>query len=347
MVTRPTFYKHGRKHKPDPPIPNVEDLLPMASMPEADVDEGDTSDDSGSDSSYDSDDEDDPLGLQAHDDAARIGKGKLTAGQITLLLLEHMSTRKSTDVSTRDLWSLVNLLLPEGVDLPAFDKAKKILRSIEHKYVQRIELCANDCIAFWDSRWLPEPYRHEHRSRCPVCGGPRYLRDPVDGVTRSVKVVFFFPLAPFIRSLFARADLVPHLFADADGRPTGDVTRSRGFKMKMLDNPVMNADHRNIGLIGSTDGVPFFEDQKRGMWAFVDRVANLPHGLSTKMGNVHLHMISANEYWAFDADAGLLRRRVRGPKSLSPHMHILADDYLHAYQKGPRSPLFYIVFLVV
>ena len=170
--------------------------------------------------------------------------------------------------------------------------------------------------------------------RCPVCNTGRYVVDPTDNNLRPAKVIFFFPLAPFVRSLFSRPDMVPHLYTDADGRPEGHVTRSRGFQRKLHDNPHLNQDHRNLGLVGTTDGVPFFNDQRRGAWPFILRCANLPDTLSMHMSNCHLHLLSANEYWELDKDAGVLRRRIRAPKSLHPHLVLVVDDLLHAYHKG-------------
>lgn len=173
--------------------------------------------------------------------------------------------------------------------------------------------------------------------RCPVCSTGRYVVDPTDNMLRPAKVIFFFPVAPFIRSLFSRPDMVPHLYTDVDGRPEGHVTRSRGFQQKVRDNPHMNDDHRNLGLVGTTDGVPFFNDQRRGAWPFILRCANLPDTLSLHMSNCHLHLLSANEYWEVDTKAGVLRRRVRAPKSLHPHLVLVVDDLLHAYHKGSRT----------
>lgn len=96
----------------------------------------------------------------------------------------------------------------------------------------------------------------------------------------------------------------------------------------------MNGDHRNLGLIGHSDGVPFFDDMRRGAWPFFFRVGNLPDGLSTRMSNCHLTLISANEYHELDEAAGILRRRIHAPKSLKPHLSIIADDLLAAYTKG-------------
>jgi hypothetical protein len=155
----------------------------------------------------------------------------------------------------------------------------------------------------------------------------------------AVQVVFFFPLAPFVRALFGRADLVPYLYNDreAPDLPPGHVTHSRGFKLKVTDNPHMNSDHRNIGLVGTTDGIPFFDDQKRGAWPFILRVANLPDGLSTHVSNCHLHLLAACEYWDLDEAANVLRRRVRAPKSLQSHILIIADDLLTAYTDGSAA----------
>ena len=108
--------------------------------------------------------------------------------------------------------------------------------------------------------------------------------------------------------------------------------RSRGFQTKIRDNPEMNNDHRNLGFVGTTDGVPFFDDQRRGAWPFVLRCGNLPDALSTHMTNCHLHMLSANEFWELDLDAQVLRRTIRNPKSLKPHLIVLVDDLLSAYK---------------
>lgn len=251
--------------------------------------------------------------------------------------------------------------------MPTFWQAKGILQRVELRYVNRYDVCPNDCIVYYDSKNLPSRYRyrHAHRVRCPVCDTPRYVTDPTDGASRAVgttrsvctstrarakthsnahtnthtrsrvqaKVLFFFPVKYYIRSLFSRPELVPFLYSDQP-YPEGHTCRSRGFQQKVCENPHMNSDHRNLGLVGTTDGVPFFADQKRGAWPFVLRCANLPDTLSTHMSNCHLHLLSANEFWQLDREAGVLRRRVRAPKSLVPHMTLVVDDLLGAYRKG-------------
>ena len=45
-------------------------------------------------------------------------------------------------------------------------------------------------------------------------------------------------------------------------------------------------------------------------------------------------MLSANEYYEIDHNNGSLKKRVRGPKSLKPHLTVLCDDLRGAYIKG-------------
>jgi hypothetical protein len=89
--------------------------------------------------------------------------------------------------------------------------------------------------------------------------------------------------------------------------------------------------------VATTDGVPLFDDQVRGMWPFILRTPSLPDSLSMRFGNSHISILSGNEFWEVDPDINQLRRRVRGPKSLMPHMSVLADDLLGAYTEGKLS----------
>ena len=91
----------------------------------------------------------------------------------------------------------------------------------------------------------------------------------------------------------------------------------------------------NTGIFISTTGTFKINTHTfSGCWPFVFRCANLPDGLSTNMSNCHLSLLSANEFWVLDEESGSLRRTVRGPKSLNPHLHVIVDDLLGAYTKG-------------
>ena len=153
----------------------------------------------------------------------------------------------------------------------------------------------------------------------------------------------------WVRSLWARADLAPHLRNDAGGKPRSHVTQSRGYREKVTLNPKIGNDPRNLALMGTTDGVPFFADQRRGGWCFVLRDVTLPDGLSMDPANVHLHLISANEHLENDLGSNTLRRKIRGPKSLHPHMSIIVDDLLDFYHNGTNMhvPICTHVYLYV
>lgn len=113
--------------------------------------------------------------------------------------------------------------------------------------------------------------------------------------------------------MFAREDLVPHLLLDGGGRPPTDVRRSRGFKQKVFDNPHMNDDHRNLAVVGTADGVPLFDDQRRSAWIYLLRCANLPDHIAQQAANCHMHVLAGAEYLELDEDANCIRRRYSRP----------------------------------
>jgi hypothetical protein len=71
--------------------------------------------------------------------------------------------------------------------------------------------------------------------------------------------------------------------------------------------------------------------------AYICRVANLPDGLSTHMANVHLGVVSANEYYTVDPESGIMSRKIRSPQSLRPHLTVLTDDLYRVYTRGVRT----------
>jgi hypothetical protein len=146
-----------------------------------------------------------------------------------------MTTNKASDVSSKDMWLRLRLFLP-GVNTSTFDTAKNLVKKHKDMCIQRIEICKNDCIAYWNCKHIPEMkhYSHSHRSRCPKCDEPRWVKK--DGVRIPRKVVYFTPIVHFLQNLYRRTDLVPYLFADADGHSEGHTTRSRGWKKKVLSN---------------------------------------------------------------------------------------------------------------
>lgn len=193
VVTRNTFVAHGRKHKPDEPV-RKRQCLPLVSVAE----EVEPAVPLGC---FDHDDEEledvswrhfDPLGLgEAMQNLGLDPESRLTAAEATFYFLDWMSTYKVTDTSAAGMWTLLRALVKQPEDeeqMMSFPSLKRLLRGFEDGCVERIELCPNDCIAYYDSKHLPVPYRHEHRTKCPVCGEARHLVDPSDGKRRAAKV---------------------------------------------------------------------------------------------------------------------------------------------------------------
>ena len=333
VVDRRTFLAHGRKVKPDSPIRPAEiDLVPIDVAGELDDAEEVISSDEESVPEEIVDlsellDEPDESGK-----SVKVGLAQLSRPEVLVLFLDWITNNKLTDKAAQGAWDREAMYhAAANVSLPSWHWVKRKLRTHADAFVTRIDICRNDCVVYWDSVHTNR-FRNSHRTKCPVCNASRYVT--VNGDRIPAKVIYHFPLRPFIRNLFARKELVPHLYTDCGERPEGHVSRSRGFQRKIHDNPMMNEDHRNIALVGMTDGVPYFNDKKRGAWPFLFRVANLPDSLSTHVSNVHLGLLSANEYWDVDPDTGKLTRQIRGPKQLNAHLAVLVDDLLGAYREG-------------
>ena len=224
--------------------------------------------------------------------------GELTGAHVTLILLDWMSSQKVSDAAARAVWSMVSALLPEDAEMPSFYSVKQRLRKYEDQAVRRIEICPNDCIAYYNTEHLTGAHaqRHVHRSRCPVCATPRYVTDPKTGRTLPAKSMYHFPLAPFVRALHDRPELAKHLWHDCGDNPEGHVTRSRGFRQKVTKTPHMSVDNRNLALIGTTDGVPFFDDQIRGCWPFFFRFALNHTNLLILVHNVDILIYFCRHY---------------------------------------------------
>ena len=91
-----------------------------------------------------------------------------------------------------------------------------------------------------------------------------------------------------------------------------------------------------VVLMGTTDGVPLFDDKKRGTWPFVYKCLNLPDGLANLMTNVHVAMLAPSEQLDLDTATvpHQIRRTVSYPQSFYPHTSILVDELLAAYSRG-------------
>jgi hypothetical protein len=260
IVSRQTFYTHGRKHKPDPPANPPAQAVPGVTLTDLESPglhryPGYRSQSGhiqcGSDSSSDESDYDpscvhDQLGmalLRAQDRQSASNSEsvasipKLTGPEAMLLLLDAQSAHKLPDASTISIAQMFTGLMTDEdrESTPTFNMVKKMMERFSEQACRRIEICRNDCIAYYDTHSLSEPYqtKHSHRTKCPECNAPRTVFDPTAKKYIPSKVVYYFPIKYWVRDMFSRPSVVRHIWHDCGDYPDSHVTRSRGFKSKV------------------------------------------------------------------------------------------------------------------
>jgi hypothetical protein len=112
------------------------------------------------------------------------------------------------------------------------------------------------------------------------------------------QVLYFIRPDYWLQGLYNQAEHSHVLHQDAYVRNVSDVRLSRGYKEKVLENPIMNRDKRNVALIGTSDGVPLFrkENSKRMAVPFVLRVAG-DEPFASQLENLHLTALQSGEFW--------------------------------------------------
>lgn len=119
-------------------------------------------------------------------------------GELVMTYYEWMSTHKVTDACAKAVHSILVSVLPKQCNLPSWWKIKGLVDSVYDNNVVSVDVCPNDCIAYYDATHPSlAHYKHAHRKWCPVCGASRH----VEGI--AAKVAYYFPLDSFLASVFA------------------------------------------------------------------------------------------------------------------------------------------------
>ena len=106
--------------------------------------------------------------------------------------------------------------------------------------------------------------------------------------------------------------------------------------LQILNNPAMNDDSRNQGLVGMSDGIPLFRDKSsRSVTPLMFRTANLPDHLSMKFRYIHLAALVPSHFWIIGKTSGRFERVERKTGNLCAIMHVIIDDLLK-WEKGER-----------
>jgi hypothetical protein len=231
--------------------------------------------------------------------------------------------------------------LPVGSRMCVFSRVKAVLVAHLDGRLQIIHVCPCGYTVYFNctsDAFASNKYRNERRTKCPrrKCGLTRYLPDIYPPVPR--KVMYYLSVADWVQDCYNRPDLVDFLRNDGTCDTSGSVTRSQGWKDKVIDNPIMQTDVRNLALIGTADSVPYFKDRgARGGVPVMLRIANLPPALQLRLENCHLAGIMPNEVQVVDADTGAIKRVNTKNSTLYPILLVLADELCNLYARGCQT----------
>ncbi|KAL6523806.1 hypothetical protein OROHE_016344 [Orobanche hederae] len=212
-----------------------------------------------------------------HDAALPLWPGCTKASKLSavLTLYNLKAGHQVSDVFFTELLTAISELLPDGNVLPRRTyEAKQMLKSIGLIH-DRIHACPNDCIL----------YRKEYAEldECPKCGTKCYK----DG-NYPAKIMWYFPLLPRLRRLYASAKDAKHLTWHHDGRIIDGMLRhpADSPQWKTFDNTYQDfgKEPRNIRLSLSTDGMnPYkLQNNSHSTWPVILIIYNLAPWLCMK-----------------------------------------------------------------
>ena len=214
-------------------------------------------------------------------------------------VLKLYNLKASNGWSDKSFTSLLKLLvdmLPNDNELPnSCYKAKKLMCPLGLE-VQRIHACPNDCILYRNE--------HENMHTCPRCGVSRYKVKDGDeelcstGRKRSAsKVVWYFPIIPRFKRLFANPTDARYLRWHGEGRKVDDKLRhpADSAQWRIIDSkfPKFGAEIRNLRIGLSTDGInPFGNMSSRhSSWPVLLCIYNLPPWLCMKRKYIMMSLL--------------------------------------------------------
>jgi hypothetical protein len=238
-----------------------------------------------------------------------------TLAEVMLTVLDWYSSHKQTYTATSDAYRLLALVVPPGTTVGTFNQMRTVLERHKLETCREYDACWKGCIVYKDFSDTGPFASHEYASltACPKCKEPRYAG--IGNYRRASHTVHFFPIASYLKDMFQRPDMEASLDnRPTDHTPSASIKRSRGYREKMLRDPNINSDHRNQGLIISSDGVPYFgagSKHSRGAWPVVARLASLPDGLWDRFEFAHLYALEATEHWLTDVETGRIQRKRR------------------------------------
>ena len=248
--------------------------------------------------------------------------------EANLMLLEMKSSNGLSDKGFDDLLSLLQKLLPSPNGLPENTYQAKQMICPMGLEVQKIHACPKDCILYHG--------KYEDLDACPVCSASRY-KCPESALSMKgdrnkrppAKVVWYFPIIPHLKRLFANAKTAKLMrwhaedrLVDGNLRHPADGSQWRAINYKYKNR--FAKEIRNIRFGLSTDGMcPFnMVSSKHSTWPVTLCIYNLPPWLCMKRTYIMMPLL------------------IQGPKQpgndIDVYLEPLVDDLMKLWNDGVR-----------
>ena len=248
--------------------------------------------------------------------------------EANLMLLEMKSSNGLSDKGFDDLLSLLQKLLPSPNGLPENTYQAKQMICPMGLEVQKIHACPKDCILYHG--------KYEDLDACPVCSASRY-KCPESALSMKgdrnkrppAKVVWYFPIIPRLKRLFANAKTAKLMrwhaedrLVDGNLRHPADGSQWRAINYKYKNR--FAKEIRNIRFGLSTDGMcPFnMVSSKHSTWPVTLCIYNLPPWLCMKRTYIMMPLL------------------IQGPKQpgndIDVYLEPLVDDLMKLWNDGVK-----------
>ncbi|XP_056695640.1 uncharacterized protein [Spinacia oleracea] len=218
------------------------------------------------------------------------GCSKYTQLTGVLELFELKAEAGWTDYHYSKLMVKLKDMFPEGNTLPSSTYETKKMLCPMGLDAEKIHACPNDCVLY------RKDYNDLHE--CPTCGTSRYkVKSNGENTNEPAKVMWYLPVVPRLKRLFANAKDAENLTWHADGRNKDGMLRHAADspQWKHIDTnfPNFSRETRNLRLRLCTDGINPFGNMssQHSTWPVLLVNYNLPPWLCMKRKYIMLSIL--------------------------------------------------------
>jgi len=219
----------------------------------------------------------------------------------SLKLLQLNVSNHWIDKGFKQLLEVLGDMFPEGNEIPKTTyEAKKIKCPMGLKF-EKIDACKNDCILFHGD--------NKEATEYSKCQPSRYKQRIDEGASdvemrRKVprKVVWYFPIIPRLKRLFATSKDARLLTWHSYGRKVDDYIRhpADGIQWRYIDSQYKSFSNepRNLRFALSTDGMNAFGkmSSSHSVWPVLLSIYNLPPWLCNKQKYMMMSILIPGPY---------------------------------------------------